>query len=162
MKTEIKSSILAGLEFGFLFGIFLAVIYGFKHALIAGPISGFAFGTMAYFFITSRTVKNQTQIANVEGEDIIFSDVANHFKHGEGVGGKLYLLADKLQFKSHSFNFQNHELIINLDKIKEVQVYNLFGLIPTGLTIITNDGQVEKFAVNNRRRWKNEIEKFKK
>jgi len=162
MKTEIKNSILAGFTFGLLFGIFLAIRYGFQYALIASPISGFAFGATLYFFITSRTVENQTQIASVEGEDIIFFGAANHFKNGEGVGGKLYLLTDKLQFKSHSFNFQSHELIISLDKIKEVRVYNIFGFIPTGLMIVTNDGLIEKFAVNNRRQWKDEIDKLKK
>lgn len=163
MKTEIKNAILAGLAFGLLFDIYLSVHYGpNKYALVASLIVGVIFVGIPYFFIISKIVKNQTQIINTEGSDIIFSGGANHFKNGEGVGGKLYLLSDKLHFKSHDFNLQIHELIISLDKIKEVQVYNIFGFIPTGLAIVTNDGKVEKFAVNNRRRWRDEIEKFKK
>lgn len=160
MKPEIKNSILAGLVFGFLFSIFFALSYGLQYALIVGLISGLAFGIILYFFITSKTVANQTQIGNVDGKTIIISGAANHFKNVESVGGKLYLLTDKLQFKSHDFNIQSHELIINLDKIKEIQIYNVFGFIPTGLKIETNDGQVEKFVVNNSRRWKDEIEKL--
>jgi len=160
MKTEIKNSILAGIVFGFLFGIFLTIRYGFQYALIASPISGFAFGIILYFFVTSKTVKKQTQIANVDEGAIIFSGGANHLKNGEGVGGKLYLLTDKLQFKSHSFNIQSHELVIDIGKIKEVRTYNILGLIPTGLEIITTEGQSEKFVVNNRRQWKDEIDKI--
>lgn len=159
--TEIRNLILAGLAFGLLFGLFLAFRFKAHYALIAGPISGLAFGTALYFFVTSKTVKKQTQIENLNGKPIIRSGGANHFINGEAVGGKLYLLTDKLLFQSHDFNIQNHGQIIGLEEIKEVSFYNTLGLIPNGLSVTTLGGQTEKFVVIGRQVWKEEIEKLK-
>jgi hypothetical protein len=158
--TEIKNSVFAGLAFGLLFGLFLAVRFDPYYALIAGPISGLAFGTVLYFFVTSKTVKKQTQIKNLDSTPILHSGGANHFVNGEAVGGKLYLLTDKLQFKSHGFNIQNHEQMIDLKQIKEVNFYNTLGLVPNGLAVTTLNGKIEKFVVSNRRLWKEKIEKL--
>lgn len=158
--TEIRNSMMAGLAFGVLLGFFLSLLYDIKLAFIAGVISGLAFGIIIYFFITSKTVKKQTEIDNADGNTVIRSGGANHFIKGEAVGGKLYLLTDKLQFKSHGFNTQNHELVIDLKYIKEVSFYYTLGLIPNGLAIKKHDGQTEKFVVNGRRNWKEEIEKL--
>ena len=157
--TEIRNSILAGLVFGILFGIFLAVWFDTNYALIAGPISGLVFGIILYFFVTSKTVKRQTQI-QTDGKEIIHSGGANHFTNGEAVGGKLYLLTDKLQFQSHGFNIQNHGLTIDLKQIEEVSFCNTLGLIPNGIEITILGGQTEKFVVGGRRLWKREIEKL--
>lgn len=159
-KTELKNSIYAGLAFSVGFGIFQLVAYGTERALIVGPISGIIFGIVIYFFTTSKTVKSQTQIENPDGTSILLSGGANHFKKGEAVGGKLYLMSDKIQFQSHSFNIQNHGLIIEIKDIKEVAFYNSLGIVPNGLKIITKDGQTEKFVVNGRKIWKSEIEKL--
>ena len=77
--TEIRNSILAGLAFGLLFALFLIVRFDIHYALIAGPISGLSFGLIIYFFVTSKTVKTQTQIENLDGKPIIRSGGANHF-----------------------------------------------------------------------------------
>jgi hypothetical protein len=157
---EIRNSIFAGLAFGIFFGLFLAFRYKADYALVAGPISGLVFGVAIYFFATSKTVKRQTQIENSAGNPIIHSGGANHFLNGEGVGGKLYLMADKLQFQSHGFNIQNHGQILGIEQIKEVRFFNTLGLIPNGLSILTSEGKTEKFVVNNRGLWKKEIEKL--
>jgi len=159
--TEIKNSILAGLTFGLLSGGIFAVMFDPRYALIAGLISGLAFGTVIYFFVTSKTVRKQMHIENMEGKPVLRSGGANHFINGEAVGGKLYLLTNKLQFQSHKFNVQNHGQTIDLDQIKEVNFYNTLGLIPNGLEIMTLGGQTEKFVVNGRRFWKEEIERLK-
>ncbi len=157
--TEIKNAIFAGLVFAILFGFVLAFQYNAQFALIGGPISGLAFGFMLYFFITSKTVKQQTQIENLDGQQIIYSGGVNHFKNGEAVGGKLYLLSDELHFKSHQLNIQNHECTIVFQNIKTVGFHNTLGIMPNGLSITTLNGQKEKFVVNHRKRWKEEIEK---
>jgi len=157
---EIKSAILAGVFFGILCGTFLAFRTSINYALIAGPISGLFFGVTIYFFATSKIVKQQTQIEVPDGISILYSDGANHFKNGEGVGGKLYLLTDRLQFQSHNFNIQNHGLTIDIGQIKDVSLCNIFGLVPTGLAITTLDGKKEKFVVGSRKVWKKEIEKL--
>ncbi len=157
---EKRSSIIAGLAFGLLFGLFHSFRFEIKYALIGGLISGLAFGLAIYFFVTSRTVKKQTQIENMDGQPIIHSGGANHFKNVEAVGGKLYLFEDKLQFKSHNFNIQNHTERIDLNQIQKVIFYNTLGVIPNGLAIKKKDGQTEKFVVNGRRIWKGKIEKL--
>jgi len=69
-------------------------------------------------------------------------------------------LTDKLQFKSHSFNLQNHELVIYIDQIKVIAFYNNLGIVPNGLAISLKDGRQEKFVVSGRQLWKAEIEKL--
>ena len=159
--TEIRNSVLAGIAFGLLFGIFLAIRFDPFYALIAGPLCGLAFGLAMYFFVTSKTVKKQTQIQMAEGEVIVHLGSANHFLNGEAVGGKLYLLNDKLQFQSHGFNRQNHRLVIKLNQIQKISFFKSLGLIPNGIAISTTAGRTEKFVVNNRRLWKNKIETVK-
>jgi hypothetical protein len=78
----------------------------------------------------------------------------------ETTGGKLYLFNDKLQFKSHKFNIQNNQLIINLFEIDKVGFFNIYGFVPTGLRITTKSGKIEKFVVSDRKKWKAEIEKL--
>lgn len=159
--TKIKNSILAGIAFGLLFGTVQAFSNGINSAIISGPISGFLFGIFIHLFVNSKTVKRQTQIETKDVESIIRSGGANHLKNSEGVGGKLYLLTDKLQFKSHSFNLQNHELIIYIDQIKDITFYNNFGIIPNGLAIALENGIQEKFVVSGRQLWKTEIDKLR-
>lgn len=158
---NVRNSILSGLAFGLVLGLFFAFRYGIHYAIIAGTVSGLAFGIAIYFFVTSKIVKRQTQIQNVDKNEILLSCGANHFKNGEAVGGKLYLLTDKLQFKSHNFNIQNHGLEIPLGQISQTRFFNTLGLIPNGLEIDTNDGQIEKFVVSDRKKWREEIEKNK-
>ena len=159
--TKIKNSILAGIAFGLLFGTFQAFMYGINTAIISGPISGLLFGILIHLFVNSKAVKRQTQIETNDGESIIHSGGVNHLKNSEGVGGKLYLLTDKLQFKSHSFNLQNHELAIYIDQIKDITFYNNLGIVPNGLAISLKDGRQEKFVVSGRQLWKTEIEKLR-
>lgn len=122
--TDIRNSVLAAIAFGFLFGLILADRFEMKYALIASPISGLVFGLAIYFLLNSKTIKKQTRIDNIDGETVIHSGDANHFVNIEAVGGKLYLLKDKLQFQSHRFNVNNHGLVIDLHHIKEVNFYN--------------------------------------
>jgi hypothetical protein len=156
--SNLKNSIFSGLAFGLFMGIFFAISDGIYYAIFIGPLSGLFFGLAIYFFITSKTIKQQTEITNLDGQAIVYAGSANHFKNGEAVGGKLYLLPNRLQFKSHSFNIQNHELTIALEEIKEVKFYYTMGLIPNGLEIVNKIGNCEKFVVNNRKIWKEKIE----
>ena len=152
---------LAGLFFGLFFGTCQAFSHGINSAIISAPISGLLFGLYIHLFGNSKAVKRQTQIETKDGESIIHSGGANHLKNREAVGGKLYLLTDKLQFKSHRLNLQNHELTIHIDQIKDVTFYNNLGIIPNGLAISLKDGRQEKFVVSGRQHWKTEIEKLR-
>ena len=155
--AEIKNSILAGIFFGISMGIVFSLMYGSKYGVISGILSGLFFGIAIYMFTKSKVVENQTQIENIEGQKIIHSGGANHFIGAEAVGGKLYLLTNSIQFKSHKFNIQNHSQIIFLNQIKEIGFYNTLGLVPNGLFITTTDSGTEKYVVNRRKVWKEKI-----
>ena len=159
--TEIRNSILAGFGFSILFGLFLWFRYDIHTALVSGSLSGLSFGTILYFFATSKTVNRQTQIQNVDEQAIIYSGKANYFLNGEAVGGKLYLLSDRLEFKSHSFNVQNYAQKIPLSEVQEVGFYNVIGIMPTGLSITLIDGKTEKFVISNRKKWRDKIQELK-
>jgi len=158
--AEIKNTILAGLFFGITMGIVFGLMYGKEYGLISGIISGVAFGSVIYLFVKSKVVRQQTQIENNEGQKIIHSGGANHFVNSKAVGGKLYLLANEIKFKSHNYNVQNHNQTIPLEQVKEIGFFNTLGLVPNGLSITTNYG-IEKYVVNNRRIWKEKIENQK-
>lgn len=151
MNYELRNAIIAGIIFGITMGFVSAYIYGATIALMAAPVAGVVFGGFLYVFVTSEVVKKQTKLENTTG--IIHEGAANHFLGAESVGGKLYLLKDALEFKSHGFNVQNHNLTIYLKDIQEAKTYNLFWFIPNGLLIILKNGQIEKFVVNGRQNW---------
>ena len=71
------------------------------------------------------------------------------------------MLNDKIVFKSHGFNIQNHEQRIDLNEVDGVIFYNTLGIIPNGLKIVLRNNVSEKFVVNNRQQWKDEISKIK-
>lgn len=161
-KANLRNVAIAALSFTFLFGIIETFIAGIAYALIAAPIAGFIFGLLMYLFVNSKKVKEQTALAKNDQDGIIYSGAANHFKNTEGVGGKLYLLNNRVEFKSHGFNIQNHAFNIYLTEVKELGFYKTLGIVPNGLKIILRNGEVEKFVVNNRSAWKTEIEKLVK
>ena len=158
-KVLLRDSFYAGLVFAVIFGVIETYMANLQFAAITAPLGGIAFGIFIYFFASSKTVNKQTSLNN-NGEEIILSGRANHFKGAEAVGGKLYLLKDRLEFKSHSFNIQNHQQSIDIATITSISFYNSLGIVPNGLQITTKYGQVEKFVVNGRKRWKEEIEKL--
>ncbi len=159
--TQIKSTIIAALLYTIVLGIFMDFIYPVKEALIIAIITGLFFVVFMYLFSTSKNIKNQTQINLYEGDKIIYEGDASHIENRVGFGGRLYLLTDKLQFKSHKYNTHNDELMIFLKDITRVSYFNTLGLVPNGLKIETTGNRTEKFVVNERKHWRDEIEKIK-
>jgi len=157
-KATLKALVISSIGFTVLFGVIIALMNGIGYALIAAPIAGLLWGLLMYLFINSKKVKQQMHVDNIEEKDIIYSGGANHFKNAEAVGGKLYLLANKLEFKSHGFNIQNHAFFLYTNEIREIAFFNTWGLIPNGLKFILKGGNEEKFVVNNRKIWKKAIE----
>ena len=66
----------------------------------------------------------KVQIDLVDKEKIEFVKGANHFKGIEAVGGKFFVTNQRIVFKSHSFNIQNHELTIEFHDIQSIKFYN--------------------------------------
>ena len=91
-------------------------------------------------------------------EKIIRKERANHLLPSEGVGGKLFLTDQRLFFKSHMFNYQNHEESIPLEDIIAV-ITRHSDFISKKLEIYLSNGLKEYFIVNHRKDWVHEIEK---
>ena len=50
-------------------------------------------------------------------------------------------------------------MTINIVEIDKIVFFNTLGLVPNGLRIVKINGDSEKFVVNERRQWKDEIMK---
>ncbi len=120
-----------------------------------GALSGLLFGWLIGLFAKSNFVNRTTKIDTSPGEDVKFKTPANHIKGIEAVGGKLYLTNQRLIFKSHKLNFQNHLLSIDLKDIESVDRYKRVGMINNGLSITTAQNVKEKFVVEQVEEWVN-------
>lgn len=161
MNKNIKNVLLTGFPFGLFMGIFFSFRYGATRGIPAGIISGILFGISMSIFMAYQTKKFKKNPPLLENEYIIKEGPANHFKNIEGVGGWAYLTDKSFIFKSHSVNIQTHELIIPIQKIKDVKLVLTIGFIPNGLKIITIDGNNERFVVENRKDWVTKILELK-
>ncbi len=157
--TKTKDSVLAGLLFGVIMGLLLLFFYDMQYAVYGALIAGVSFGLGVWFFLTSKNIKKQTELKLQEGEEVLYADRVNHIYKGEALGGMLYLLKDRLQFKAHHFNVQNQTVAIALSEIRQIDFYNTLGIIPNGLKIYMSEGETARFVVNKRKEWKAQIEK---
>jgi hypothetical protein len=133
--------------------VFITILSG----LAGGAVEGILFGWMMGLLMNSKLLTKGTKINTLTDENILFETGANHFKGAEGVAGKLYLTNQRLVFKSHKFNIQNHELSINLSDIGQVERYKIVGLINKGLSVTTFDNKTEKFVVQQIEEWMNQL-----
>lgn len=156
-----RSALVSGVIFAGLMAVFYSFQYGVLRGVLEGAAVGLVYGIAMYFVINSGWFKKKTAIEIDNGEPVVMDGGANHFLNGEAVGGKLYLTHDQLRFKSHKFNIQNHELLMNVHDIKQVGFYNIAGIIRNGIQVTMNTGKTEKFVVNKREQWVSEIEKVK-
>ena len=157
-----KSALISGL----IFAALMSVFYSYEKSsitagIIEGVISGVLYALIMYFIYNSSWFKRKTVIKNDNDEPVVYDGNANHFLNGEAVGGKLFLMHDKLRFRSHRFNFQNHELLMDLRDIKQISFYNIARVISNGIQIEMNNGKTEKFVVNKRGKWVEEINSVK-
>ena len=86
-------------------------------------------------------------------EQIIHQGGANHFVGMEGVGGKLFMTNQRLFYKSHGMNIQDHELTIEFDDIVRLELCRTMYVIPNGLKIHLKNRDVEQFVVQGRKKW---------
>ena len=168
-----KNQIKAGVIFGSVMTVFFLLQTLFtshdldtKHVLIHviaavfwGATVGFLYAWSVGKFARSGLIDKQTRITTEPGETILFDTLANHFKSIEGVGGKLYLTNKRLVFKSHKINFQKHQLSINLSDIQKVDRYRPLGIANNGLLIKTANNKTEKFVVEQREEWMDQLTK---
>ena len=88
-----------------------------------------------------------------DNESIVKKKSANHLVGNEFVGGKLYLTNQRVVFKSHRLNINNHQISFELTKIQGAVKSKLLN----GMIIILKDGEKKPFVVWGRKKWINEI-----
>lgn len=89
----------------------------------------------------------------------MYSSRANHYIGRLSVGGKLYLLNDKIIFQTNLINFTSkHEVCIYLNEITAIRFETTYGLFDMDFIIETVNGN-ERFMSKHREIWKERIEK---
>jgi hypothetical protein len=150
-------TVFAGMPFGLLMGLFFTFrsVNAFAvgpSGLLLGLAAGLSFGLLTATFVAWQRSRFTDEDPCLEGEQLLKQGPANHFRGPEGVGGWLYLTDQRLLFRSHPFNVQNHEVSIPLDEIVEVRVCRTAWIIPNGLRVVTTQ-KAERFVVEGRRSW---------
>jgi hypothetical protein len=165
MKPFAKTALIIGAAFGIPMGLLAGVVVGIARGLsngvvsglVSAPAFGLAFGlSMARFMAIQRRRFAQARPQFTE-EQLLHDGPANHFLNGEGVGGWLFLTRERLLFRSHPYNLQPHELSIPLEAIAEVQPVRTAMVLPNGLRLVTHSGREERFVVEARLKWCDEI-----
>lgn len=128
-------------------------------SIAAGALSGFIYNFIMNLFKHSKFVKKSTTISLIENELIILEKDANHFKGLEAVGGRIYLTNDRIVFKSHSLNIQNHEVSFLWTEINSTTRYTTLGLVNNGLELHLKNNTIEKFVVEDTEAMFQEINK---
>lgn len=154
-KTFLVTSIPFGICMGVV-GVLLAPS-PMLFTLIAAVLAGCLFGLVMAAFLASSKIQRSARPVFQPHEQIIKAGPANHFMGREAVGGWLFLTDQRLVFKSHSFNLQNHELALALIEIVRVQPSRTAWIIPNGLYVHTQQGAVERFVVGEREDWCRQI-----
>jgi hypothetical protein len=118
-------------------------------SIAAGALSGFMYHFIMNLFKHSKFVKKSTAISLNENELIVLEKDANHFKGIESVGGRMFVTNNRIVFKSHALNIQNHEVSFIWKDIKQVNRYKSLGLLNNGLELHLKNNKVEKFVVEH-------------
>lgn len=156
---KLKYSLLSGLVFGIIIGIYCFVTNKKEIAIILSIFCFITFSIISYFKMFSK-IDFSEEFEKIDKKSIIYSGLANHFKDNISVGGTLYLLDNKIIFQSNAINFaKRHQKIIELNEIDKTDFRKTMGLINNGLYIKTKDNITEEFVVNKRETWKKQIEK---
>jgi hypothetical protein len=157
MRRFLLTTFRCGVLFGFIMAIPFSLTAGWHFGVLLGLGAGLLFGVSMAIFVGIQRQLFQTQRPDFSDERLLMEGPANHFLHGEGVGGWLYLTTRRLLFRSHAVNLQPHETDLPLTDIAEASPVLSAGFIPNGLLVRTVSGRNERFVVEQRRRWSMEI-----
>ena len=155
MSSHSKQLLFTAVPFGIIMGIAWAVTtqWPIGLILICASVLAVFFGFTMTAFARSPYIRETTRPLLQPTEHILFEVPANHMKRLEAVGGWLFLTNERLIFKSHPLNLQNHEWSIALQEIIHAQPTHTFGIIPNGLRVDPRSGASERFVVAERREW---------
>jgi hypothetical protein len=86
-------------------------------------------------------------------ETVLFQEGASHYHNFIAVGGVLTLTNQRLYFTSNPCLAYDHSLTIELLHVSEVNYFKTMFLNPNGLAIMTKQGDIENFIVDDRKHW---------
>ena len=94
---KLKYSLLSGLVFGIIIGIYCYVTNKEEIAIVLSIFCFITFSIISYFKMFSK-INFSEEFEKIDKKSIIYSGLANHFKDNISVGGTLYLLENKIIF----------------------------------------------------------------
>ena len=91
-------------------------------------------------------------------KNIIMKSSAHYKKGISKIEGKLYLSANKLEFKTLMISLRTEKFDINLEDISSVSLawtkfFGLFPLLPNSILIKTKNDKSYKFTVKKSKKW---------
>lgn len=121
-------------------------------AIITGLLFGFSFVLIQPYIkkYADTHLLGKIKIIVPENEHVVLEGGANHFVKSEAVGGKLLLTDKRIIFKSHKFNFQNHEQSFLLYDLKDVRKEEKYKL---GFSFELRNNEIHKFNVDAPQEW---------
>jgi len=138
MNKIFKRILFVGVPFGITVGLYVSILNNILYGIITGIIAGIVFGTGLYLFVLYQQVRFRRKQSEITGDKcVVMNGAANHFINKESAGGWLYLTKDKIIFKSHNLNIQNHQLTICLNQIAAVDKCFTLWIVPNGMKITT-------------------------
>ena len=156
MSRFFATAVFAGVPFGVVMGVLIALQTDINLGLVAVPFTGLGFGLLLAGFTAWQRHRFTREGTGPDGEQLLKQGAANLFRGLEGVGGWLYLTDKRLLFRPHQLNVQKQELSIPLDEVAEVRVCRTAWVVPNGLRVTTNQW-AHHFVVEDRRSWVDEI-----
>lgn len=84
---------------------------------------------------------------------------ASHFQNFIAVGGTLCLTNHRLHFTPKAGGADSHEWSSDLRLITDVQLCKTMFMNPNGIAVLMKDGNIENFIVDDRKAWKDRIER---
>jgi hypothetical protein len=149
-----KSWLAMALFYGIPMGLLFSVQSGnYLTGLPVGLFAGVLFAGVMTKFVSRQTQKFQAERPDFGSETTLHAGPANHFKGLESVGGHLWLTSDRLYFRSHKMNLQNHEWSAPLADIASVHAIKTLGLIRNGLSVRLTSSEEHRFVVGDHARW---------
>jgi hypothetical protein len=123
--------------------------------LISALSTGITFSFIIYIALKISAQKPKN--FGINEKDILVFGRANHQLNLIYRGGQLILTQKELIFTPSNLNLHKDILRIPLDSIQALIEKNFYLIIPTGLYIELKNGDVERFVINERQSWLQEI-----
>lgn len=130
--------------------------FGFTSQVIIPTVLIFVAGIVSMFLCQSiyikRLERKSVHLRNelIKVRDVICDGPAKHLRGMLSSGGRLFLSADALEFYSVKGNFNNENIAILLDDIRDVKTMR-------NRLYIYTDNTVIKFGVYKSKKWENQI-----